>query len=91
MTRHLTLQYQPVETMPEVLEQGVMYVSETYDTAIHLCACGCGEETVTPTSPPSGWAITIQDEKVSLYPSIGNYSFACQSHYYVTEGGVVWL
>lgn len=35
-------------TIPENLEHGVLYYSQKYHTCIHLCACGCGNETVTP-------------------------------------------
>jgi|GEM_PF-1510907 hypothetical protein len=34
--------------IPEKLEYGVFYKSSKYNTAIHLCACGCGNQTVTP-------------------------------------------
>ena len=36
-----------VETVPETLEEGKIYISEKYGTAVHLCACGCGLHTVT--------------------------------------------
>ena len=36
------------DEIPNILENGILYISEKYKTAIHLCACGCGEHTVTP-------------------------------------------
>lgn len=35
-----------IELIPDVLEQGKLYVSKKYGCSIHLCACGCGEKTV---------------------------------------------
>lgn len=35
-----TVRTEFVETIPEKLEQGVLYVSERRKTAAHLCACG---------------------------------------------------
>lgn len=33
-----------VEFIPENLDYGKIYISDTYRTATHLCACGCGIE-----------------------------------------------
>ncbi len=33
---------QRVHHMPKVLEPGILYVSEEFGAAAHLCACGCG-------------------------------------------------
>lgn len=78
-----------VDFIPEKLEQEVLYISLTYNTAIHKCSCGCGEEVVTPISP-TDWNIIYNGEAISLYPSIGNWSFACQSHYWIRENKVIW-
>lgn len=77
--------------MQEPLEHGKLYVSKRFRTAIHLCACGCGEKTVTPLNYPGyegGWDYS---EDGTLYPSIGNDQFDCLSHYVVTEERIVWL
>jgi len=37
-----------VEFIPEKIEEGVLYISIQYCTAIHNCVCGCGNEVVTP-------------------------------------------
>lgn len=78
-----------VEYVPKVLEPGVLYVSEKYKTASHLCACGCGEKVVTPLSP-ADWKLQINGGKVSLYPSIGNWNYACRSHYWIRNNLIVW-
>ena len=76
-----------VEFIPEVLEQDVIYISMSYSTAIHLCMCGCGNEVVTPLTKRD-WSI-IYNGSVSLRPSIGNWDFICQSHYFITRSEYV--
>lgn len=78
-----------VEFIPEVLEDGKIYISQTYATAVHKCCCGCGHKVVTPLSP-TGWKLTVDGEYVSLYPSIGNWSCPCQSHYWIKRNVVQW-
>jgi hypothetical protein len=78
-----------VEVMPEMLEDGVLYVSMIYALATHKCACGCGEEVVTPFSP-TDWQLAFDGERVSLQPSIGNWNFACRSHYWIKGNRVRW-
>jgi hypothetical protein len=78
-----------VEFIPEKLEDGKIYVSEEYKTAVHKCACGCGNKVVTPLSP-TGWRMTKEvGGAISLYPSIGNWSFPCRSHYWVRRNRVI--
>lgn len=76
-----------VEHIPEQMEPGELYISLRYTTAVHLCVCGCGHEIVTPLSP-TDWKITFDGQSVSLYPSIGNWSLPCQSHYWIRYGRV---
>lgn len=78
-----------VEWVPERLEDRVLYVSMELATAIHLCACGCGQEVVTPFSP-TDWKLCFDGENVSLDPSIGNWSFPCRSHYWIRGGVIRW-
>jgi hypothetical protein len=70
--RHETLRTVFVETMPETLEEGVLYISQTYQTSIHLCACGCGYSTVVPFNHANWWSLTLNGDSVTLHPSIGN-------------------
>jgi hypothetical protein len=78
-----------VEFMPKELNNGVLYVSMIYCTAIHKCCCGCGQKVVTPFSP-TDWKLTFDGEVVSLSPSIGNWSFPCQSHYWIERNAIRW-
>lgn len=78
-----------VEEIPANMKQGVLYVSIECATAIHRCACGCGTEVVTPLSP-TDWTMIFDGESVSLDPSIGNWSLACRSHYFIKRDVVRW-
>lgn len=89
MTSVARFDHQFVEFVPTELEPVVLYISVEYATAVHACACGCGGRVVTPLSPVD-WRLTFDGETVSLRPSIGNWSFECQSHYLITENAVEW-
>lgn len=78
-----------VEFIPEVPQDGTLYISRKYATAVHKCCCGCGNKVVTPLSP-TGWRLTVRGKYVTLYPSIGNWSFPCRSHYYIRRNQVIW-
>ncbi|WP_340682631.1 DUF6527 family protein [Amycolatopsis coloradensis] len=82
-----TITHKFVETVPDHVEDGIVYVSLTYATAVHRCCCGCGHEVVTPLHPKQ-WSITFNGEAISLSPSIGNWSFACRSHYWIRAGHI---
>ncbi len=78
-----------VDLVPDVLDEGVLYVSISFATTVHLCCCGCGNEVVTPLDP-TDWLMTFDGKSVSLYPSIGNWSFNCQSHYWIYRNSIMW-
>jgi hypothetical protein len=80
---------QRVHYMPKELEPGILYVSEEFDIAIHLCACGCGSKVKTPLGPTE-WSVKETKSGPSMRPSIGNWQQACQSHYWITGGKIVW-
>ena len=84
----MILQHKFMETIPKELEEGVLYISMEYGTAIHKCICGCGYKVVTPFSPRD-WQLTFDGETVSLSPSIGNWSSECKSHYFITKSKIV--
>jgi hypothetical protein len=77
-----------VELLPEKLEDGILYVSMRYATAVHNCFCGCGREVVTPIHPTK-WQLGFDGVKVSLFPSVGNWSLPCQSHYVLRGGRIL--
>ncbi len=80
-----------VEFIPPELKEGVLYISIQYTTAVHKCACGCGNTVVTPLKPaPVGWQLLFDGKTVSLMPSIGNWQFPCRSHYWIKSDKVHW-
>jgi len=78
-----------VNLMPNQIEEGFLYICEPYQIAIHKCCCGCGVEVVTPLSP-ADWSIRKSGDLVSIMPSIGNWSFECKSHYWISDNQIIW-
>jgi len=78
-----------LESIPEALDPAVLYVSMSLASVIHPCACGCGQEVVTPLSP-ADWKFCFDGENVTPDPSIGNWSFECRSHYWIRGDKVRW-
>lgn len=77
-------EYIPAQPEPEAL-----YISMQFETAVHLCACGCGTKVVTPFGPHD-WILTF-DGTVTLRPSVGNGQHPCRSHYYICNDRIDWL
>jgi len=75
--------------MPAQLEPGVLYVSEEFETAAHLCACGCGSKVRTPLAETE-WQFTDHLQGPSLHPSIGNWQRPCKAHYWIDRGEIEW-
>jgi len=86
-TEHFALQ--SVHYMPKVLEAGILYVSEEFHTAAHLCACGCMQKVRTPLGPTE-WTVRADVRGPTLRPSVGNWQLPCRSHYLITNGNVQW-
>jgi len=55
----MIIQHKFVGSIPEILEEGVLYISIDYCTAVHKCVCGCGNEVVTPISP-TDWELRFR-------------------------------
>jgi hypothetical protein len=89
MNRRAVLIHEFVENFPNELKDGMIYVSIPFATAAHRCCCGCGEEVITPLSR-TDWKLTFDGESISLDPSIGNWNFACKSHYWIIRNTVKW-
>ena len=90
MTSRDALRSEFVQFIPDRMDEGVLYISRRYRTASHLCCCGCGLEVVTPLNPAK-WALTEHPNGgVSLMPSIGNWSFPCESHYFIKNNRISW-
>jgi hypothetical protein len=85
----MRIELERVHYMPRELRPGVLYVSEKFAVAAHLCACGCGAKIRTPLGPTE-WAVEETDGGPTLRPSIGNWQQACRSHYWINQGEVIW-
>jgi hypothetical protein len=80
---------QKVYYMPKQLDSGILYVSEEFKVAAHLCPCGCGNKIVTPITPVN-WSFNDNNNKPTLSPSISNWQLPCKSHYWITKGYISW-
>jgi len=89
MKRCVALKHKFVEYIPDDLEDRTIYISIDYATAVHKCCCGCDHEVVTPFSQ-TDWQLIFDGQSISLYPSIGNWNFACQSHYWIERNKIKW-
>jgi hypothetical protein len=78
-----------VEFIPKVVDEGVLYVSIPYGTSVHKCACGCGSKITLPLNPAK-WRLLWDGERISLWPSVGNWSYPCQSHYWIEQNQIEW-
>jgi hypothetical protein len=83
------LAYEFNDRFPSELVAGILYVSITFATAVHLCCCGCGHQVITPLRP-NRWNMTFDGESVSLMPSVGNAGLPCRSHYVIRRNRIVW-
>ena len=76
-----------VKTIPDKLEDDVLYVSIEHLAVAHKCCCGCGKKVNTPLSP-TGWELKFNGETISINPSIDNSELDCRSHYRITNNKV---
>lgn len=83
------LDHEFVDNIPGAPDEGKLFISIRYRTAVHLCACGCGLKVVTPLRP-SKWKLIFDGDSVSLTPSIGSWQFPCRSHYWIKNNEIVW-
>lgn len=64
----MKIRLERVRYMPKQLEPGVLYVSEEFGAAAHLCACGCGSKIRTPLGPTE-WSIEETENGPTVRPS----------------------
>lgn len=89
MSRLTTITPRFVEFVPKELEDGVIFISIPYSTSVHRCACGCGSKITLPINPAK-WRLLWDGERISLWPSVGNWSYACKSHYWIEQNRIQW-
>jgi hypothetical protein len=90
MARVAQFSHEFADQIPEALSEGKLYVSMRFGVAIHLCACGCRKQTVTPIAPDE-YKLIFDGETITLHPSVGNWNFPCGSHYLICKDQVIWV
>jgi hypothetical protein len=80
---------QYVEQLPDQLDEGVLYICEEFNLTAHKCCCGCGEDVYNKLGPAKWWLTKMPDGRVSLDPSVGNWKYACKSHYWISKNRVI--
>ncbi len=90
MQKLTNIKLRRVQCVPRTLEPGILYVSEEFGAALHLCACGCGVKVSTPIGP-TDWSFEESSAGPTLFPSVGNWQQPCQSHYVIRDGRVLWM
>jgi hypothetical protein len=89
MKKEVLLRHEFVEFIPDDLQERTIYISIRFATVTHLCCCGCGGKVITPLRP-TDWKLIFDGKTVSLDPSIGNWSFQCKSHYWISNNRTHW-
>lgn len=89
MPRLNNIVLQRVEFLPKELRSGILYVSDEYAVAGHLCACGCESKVIVPLGAEE-WIFLENAGRPTLKPSIGNWQLPCRSHYMITGGRIEW-
>jgi hypothetical protein len=81
--------YQPVERIPKMLRDGVVYHNEEFQLAALLCACGCRHRITLLV--PDGHQVSADAGLATIRPSIAVCDAPCKSHFFITAGKVEWL
>lgn len=87
--KQTVLKHEFIDHFPDNPAEGTVYISIPFATALHQCCCGCGNKVITPLAP-TAWTLAFDGRTISLHPSVGNWSFPCQSHYWITNNRVDW-
>lgn len=78
----------PLNRVIDIAQRGVGRRLGKRRPGIHRIECG--EYGRYTRFSPRDWSMKFNGEAVSISPSIGNWSFACQSHYILDGGRVHW-
>lgn len=78
-----------VGQLPDQLAEGVLYVCKEFELTAHKCCCGCGEDVYLKIGPAKWQLSTTSNGRITLYPSVGNWKYACKSHYWIEKNRVI--
>ena len=82
-----SLSVEEVEFMPKEKQPGILYISDRFKLAIHICPCGCGDQSVMSFDKPDGWKLTLSDGAATFFPSVLNRF--CNAHYWIQSNKIV--
>ena len=92
MSRVRQVNYEFVDSAPQTLRVGTIYISIKYRAIVHLCLCGCNEKVLLKLDPATDcWSFTFDGRSISVHPSVGNVGLPCRSHYMIQRNRVKWL
>jgi hypothetical protein len=87
-----------VDIIPDVFEEGKLYISEKYTISVHLCACGCKQKTFLSfphviEGIDRGWTHKNNNGLITIRPSIGNFmgENPYHAHYHITNNKIEWI
>ncbi len=83
------LAHEFVEFIPDTLKEGTTLRIDRIRDRGSQVLLRVWKEVVTPLSP-SDWKLIFDGKTISLDPSIGNWGFKCQSHYWIRNNRVRW-
>lgn len=94
--RSTEMRTERVDRRPDEMIQGVAYLTPN-GVLWFVCPCGCEQGkkqlTMIPTQKLEGygahWPMSSENP-LTISPSILRKSLDCQSHYFITDGKVVW-
>ncbi len=89
MSRPAAIRPEFVEYVPKQLDEGVLYISIPFSTTVHKCGCGCGSKITLPINAAK-WRFLWDGSSISLWPSVGNWSYPCKSHYWIEQNCIEW-
>lgn len=86
--KRILLNFEKVYYMPNIkdMKENVIYISDEFKVSGHKCMCGCGSLTIMPLGN-NEWNYEIKNNKLTMWPSVGNYQMPCKSHYIIQNGG----
>src|SRR5437879_4452263 len=90
--RHVEVQVvkpEYVDQLPDRLTEGILYICEEFSLTAHKCCCGCGEDVFNKLAPVKWQLLKMPDATVTMTPSIGNWNYDCQSHYWIERNRVI--
>lgn len=86
----MDISFKLIDSIPNTLEDNVLYICDRYSLAIHKCMCGCNHKVINALDKEMYWEYKITYNKISMYPSIGNWHLNCRSHYWIRKNRVYW-